>query len=709
VTSPKRQTFVNRVRGPRPATYEDGARESGAYFLLHPPDWVHRHVEQLTIETEKIAYRRLTIDLELPADEGAWFDCDGDDAFYFVPLTRMAKDPPTSRVDLRNESGESLPLLTRSENAQHSILAFLSGYEQSTGRVPPEDLSEWLDLAVTDTGAQARLGSGHAAAIAESEPFDALRASKAFKEAALDAAANSLLWTVLRGRPGQRRIIKFGYRVPLQADNLIVRRRVTHHWQETFEKKTYELSELRDGGTLWWATVRALARRVGATLGMAGIQVSSLVPNIAEADSFHFQVLAPPGVDVRRIRLRGDVLDENGKPLKPATQYEGNSGHMYFSGVKAAVPPPTEDADVERWWRLLLQRQERPKPAPVVTDAADGAPDPDEQRAGDAPEGSTEDDAGNEGAHAKVKRTAEQASADLPPAIEDEQRAASPHRPPISIEVGLRVARRGFFNLSVLSALVIAGALWAYHRDYEVASKANNNQVTAAALLVVPALLVIFATRPEEHAWSARLLAGVRGLMLASALLAAAGAIALAGVAPLNDERDTVRMYAIAASAIAVVLSLSWIASWERGRWWVRRRPSPRVFALVTALWTLAAVAIPALGWADLLSVRVTPPAVIAITWVVFALSGGPLFLGVRIWRDEHVPLGLWRTTLGAPLIALFAALAASHALTWLIDLRAMWIALSCVALGLLAAVGGALLRPPERRSPAPGGEVAGS
>src|SRR4051812_40300679 len=89
------------------------AASSGGWFLFHQDRWLRRHVEHLEILSDQVAHRRLTIDLDLPDAAEAVFHDDGSTKWFLIPLARLGKEHVPSHIDLRNESGDAVPLLTK--------------------------------------------------------------------------------------------------------------------------------------------------------------------------------------------------------------------------------------------------------------------------------------------------------------------------------------------------------------------------------------------------------------------------------------------------------------------------------------------------------------------------------------------------------------------------------------------------------------------
>jgi hypothetical protein len=133
------------------------------------------------------------------------------------------------------------------------------------------------------------------------------------------------------------------------------------------------------------------------------------------------------------------------------------------------------------------------------------------------------------------------------------------------VAIAIRVPRSGFLNLCALLSLLVAALLWSLQA---MPVKGDTpKQVAATVLLVIPAVLIVVGIRPlGESALMSSLLAGMRGLMLASGLLAAAAGAALAGVQPFDHIEETYIWYATSASVIAGVLVCAWLAAGARTR-----------------------------------------------------------------------------------------------------------------------------------------------
>jgi hypothetical protein len=272
---------------------------AGAWFFRNDPTgWVTRHVETLEILHSHAAIRRMTIDFTLPTDPATWISNDDVEATYGIPLARLAKERPTSFIDLRDEEGRVLPLMTRAENAVISRRALTVAVQALLGRQAVIDatLGYALDLLVDEEGITSEL----AAAIYEraASVRNQLRQGSAagrLSQVVTQLQANSMIWVPLRGQPGQRRVLKLAYRLPLRVP--VVPQRHTR----LVKVEELDISILEERGIDTLASVRNLASRMTARMGFNAINITVIDPVMEDPSSYHFQVLTPSGVHLEEI------------------------------------------------------------------------------------------------------------------------------------------------------------------------------------------------------------------------------------------------------------------------------------------------------------------------------------------------------------------------------------------------------------------------
>lgn len=136
----------------------------------------------------------------------------------------------------------------------------------------------------------------------------------------------------------------------------------------------------------------------------------------------------------------------------------------------------------------------------------------------------------------------------------------NPRRIYLNVALGLR---GGNTTLWMLATVLTAILLWFVHHHASYGPpKLQNKQIVAAALLVGPAFASAWSLRAEGGELLRTSLAGARVLLLASAALSVATALALAGVVPFGFDRyDTISAYAAASYFIAIALIGAWLLS----------------------------------------------------------------------------------------------------------------------------------------------------
>lgn len=462
----------------------------GRWYFLNQPAWIERHVETLELLGGRSAFRRLTIDLVLPSEPESWIPDEDGLASYCIPVARLAKDEPASFIDLRDEQGTTLPLLTRRANATISERALRLAVGQLVGEEEIDPvLDEALKTVVEDEGLPAEIAAGIYRRAAEAtDGLSSGPEAERLGQVVSQLQANSFLWIGLRGRPSSRRVLKLCYRISLTAPIVPARR---------IEKETIEELDLPieyEGPIDFLGTSRQLFARFTAAVGWDAIDLRIDDPMMQDPQSYHFQVQAPAGLEVSEIMPArmptGDFL----------SFYSANQ-HLYMS-------------------------------------------------------------------------------------------AADPGQL-IPLTLRLRVQRRGLLNLSMLTTFVITALLWFVSiRCGRIDGQAEQSgaQITAAVLLVVPALLVLFSTRPAENALASSMLTGVRSSVLLCGLSAMASAAAIGGVRPFDSLKTSLLVAAGISTVAMLTVSVAWLGSSRlvrenvlsmRQLWWGDRRHGSLFLAVI--------------------------------------------------------------------------------------------------------------------------------
>jgi hypothetical protein len=312
-----------------------------AYYLGRDPDWTKRHVETVLLRSDVAATRRLTIDVVLPADEAGSLPWPDGQRLYYVPLTTIAKRPARASFDLRDEAGSSLPVLSRRENAAITSTALRRAAEDLAGAPLSIELRRSLHQAVrSPMPDSAEVAVAYAITLIRAEHPEAfLNPAYAFFEQLLAVlSVNSILWSAVIGVPGERKIFKLAYDIPLTRPPIPRRRPYT----ESLEVRTrygtsdYERRHLGDRNEK--GTVRRLLNRIANPLGLSAVDVIIERPYIRFTQSYHLQVRVPEGLEARRIRLFARLSDNRGRQIAPIDEAYADVAHLYFAGLDVETP-----------------------------------------------------------------------------------------------------------------------------------------------------------------------------------------------------------------------------------------------------------------------------------------------------------------------------------------------------------------------------------
>lgn len=146
-------------------------------------------------------------------------------------------------------------------------------------------------------------------------------------------------------------------------------------------------------------------------------------------------------------------------------------------------------------------------------------------------------------------------------------------------------------TLWALVAVFTCGLLWAFHRNIQdIATLTDKAQIAIGVLLVGPTFASAWTLREKDRALMRSTLSGMRLLMLASAALSIATALAIADLQPFGWKvGQAVSWYASLSYAIAAIIVVGWLQTrWIA--WFVFRD------VLTKTKWNLLATAVLALA-----------------------------------------------------------------------------------------------------------------
>jgi hypothetical protein len=175
-------------------------------MLIAQPDWVHRRVDTLDYRDETTFRRQQSVHFTLPS---AAPEIRVDDVhFRLVPLATLRKETLVN-FNCRDESGTSMPILTRRHQGLLTVTGMLAWAEGLLGEALDEAVAEEIATCLTGPGEDreaARLGF-----LTGGGQREALRADDIFALVLDRLTDQFLLLTFVSDPPGTQRIVKFSY------------------------------------------------------------------------------------------------------------------------------------------------------------------------------------------------------------------------------------------------------------------------------------------------------------------------------------------------------------------------------------------------------------------------------------------------------------------------------------------------------------------
>lgn len=310
---------------------------AAAYFLMHPPEWVHRHVETYTLEGLSSARRRLTVDLVLPTDPRAMVSRNGSTAEYLVPLARMNKVEPVPFIDLRDEQGAVVPLRTRAANAATTYAALERAIQVGTNHEGqlPQGLTQALQMLVYLPRPRSDVGARWASEVlADKLTFRDPTVLSRVEQIITHLVLNSIAWVVVRGTPGEHRVLKLAVSTDLGRPRLPARKTA----MQKLHYPTVTIDWPVDGPIDIKETLQNLRAWLAARVGWDSVDITIRDPTIQDPRSYHLQIAPEAGLEVDRIEFAPDRETHQ----TPAREPFVSQGHFYLSdpgqSLQRAIP-----------------------------------------------------------------------------------------------------------------------------------------------------------------------------------------------------------------------------------------------------------------------------------------------------------------------------------------------------------------------------------
>jgi len=238
-----------------------------AFALRDTAGWLHRRVEHLSWTDRRTLRWQFSVDFTIPRDLEPFREEGGGASVFFVPVALLRKWPPLSALDLRDENGHPIPLLTSIKNRQVDAAVLVA-------LAPPGYLRDQLEEDLRNVS----LLPSKQAEDALASVSDALKAGRNHLtdeqyarwsqagEVAATVTSSSILWVRVVGQVGERHIVKCSF----------------EHFAET---------ELK------------LRRRFFAAFSWGPARYQYELANLGERGSYHLEITPPPGLQIRGANL----------------------------------------------------------------------------------------------------------------------------------------------------------------------------------------------------------------------------------------------------------------------------------------------------------------------------------------------------------------------------------------------------------------------
>jgi hypothetical protein len=273
-----------------------------ALASIRRSDWVVRRVEKVRFRDDRTVNRQISIDF-LVREDAPVYEASGGQRFWLVPVSVMRRKTLVN-FDLHDEDGHSIPLpgLRLTQHHDESVLRAVASIELNgllgaqAGEFIHDVIAGELDQVQERIDS---LPSGDAPAeilrlVGNGGVFEALLRRLSF---------HYTLYAFIEADPCRRhRIIHMSIDEPLTLYHR--EPGLPDPRSATADRRAGSMSYKRGDPVPWWNR-----HRLGAAMGWMPTRVRFPVPAAENATSFHFEVEAPPGVEIVEASLLAGVPD----------------------------------------------------------------------------------------------------------------------------------------------------------------------------------------------------------------------------------------------------------------------------------------------------------------------------------------------------------------------------------------------------------------
>jgi hypothetical protein len=305
----------NPLTGVTETTFYEGMRSgnregiASLYFglLINQWQWIFRKVETVSMAEDRRIRRQMSIDFLVPKQALAVAERMGLVNFP-VPLVLLKKGLLTA-LDVRDDKGSSIPVLTRSQNGELGCLGLHTIAVTILGLAPTLGLGELIENVVTKSKQDCTV----LLRLLGNENLSKLHSQKGEIVAEVaEQFAEQVRWSV------ETLSSQFVLVVDMPIQKLKERQIV---------KISYESSltpHPQDGAS----GSRGLITYVAGRLGLIGSAFRIPIPEIRNCHSYHFELRAPTGLDIANLRISPAYDGEGISPLEfNQASISGSVGH----------------------------------------------------------------------------------------------------------------------------------------------------------------------------------------------------------------------------------------------------------------------------------------------------------------------------------------------------------------------------------------------
>jgi hypothetical protein len=285
-----------------PARLRPAAKDISG-LILEWRDWLHRRVETVALEDDRMAQRRVVVDFSYPVYNEA-LDRDErlllDDERY-LPIALMQKRKlGVFRVEDR--AGELIPSLTRKARCQIAAKALVMLAESvvGSGNLSQPVKKELEGIVSCPAKEVERKLRKFTSARENGTSIDEKQRCKLMERKAMRDLLAAFAWNY---------VLLIPYPKPDQCEN---RQVLSYVYQEPTRRRPvdeqfrllYYLGTRFLGLRLFGWSLKRLASRTARTLGWYPRRLWFPVPSVGHAASFHFEVRCPPGLQISDARIK---------------------------------------------------------------------------------------------------------------------------------------------------------------------------------------------------------------------------------------------------------------------------------------------------------------------------------------------------------------------------------------------------------------------